>query len=160
MTKKGGKVTVLVEQRTLDPNKYGQLLATVLPTAIESEQENERLLLEVNRLLKKGESLSIEEEKLLNLLTELIEAYEAKAYPMPVAAPHTVIQFLMDDRSLKQKDLIPILGSKGVTSEVVRGKRTPSKTQALALGKFFGVSADLFIVSLKQDSQTPSTEHK
>ncbi|KAF0244524.1 MAG: putative transcription regulator containing HTH domain [bacterium] len=153
-TKKGGKVTVIVEQRILDPNKYGQLLATVLPTAIESEQENERLLEEVKRLLKKSDNLSIEEEKLLNLLTELIESYEAKAYPIPIAAPHTVIQLLMDDRGLKQKDLMPILGSKGVTSEVVRGKRTPSKAQALALGEFFGVSPDLFTVSLEQDDSS------
>lgn len=151
MIKESGKMTVLVEQKTLDPTKYGQLLAKVLPTAIDSEQENERLLLEVKRLLKKGNNLSIEEEKLLNLLTELIEAYEAKAYPIPVASPHSVIQLLMDDRGLKQKDLIPILGSKGVTSEVVRGKRTPSKAQALALGEFFGVSPDLFIVSLEQE---------
>lgn len=143
-------MTVLVEEKKLDPVKYGKLLAKVLPTAIETEKENERMLFEVKKLLKKGDTLLPEEQKLLDLLTELIEVYEKKAYQIPVASPHSVIQLLMEERGIKQKDLIPFLGSSGVTSEVVRGKRTPSKTQAKALGEFFNVSPDLFIVSLEE----------
>lgn len=146
-----GKMTVLVEERKIDPIEYGKLLAKVLPTAIETEEENERMLSEVRKLLKKGDTLLPEEEKLLDLLTELIEVYEQKAYPIPVAAPHAVIQLLMEERGLKQKDLMPILGSSGVTSEVVKGKRLPSKAQAKALGEFFGVSPDLFIASLERE---------
>jgi len=150
MTKGDGKMTVLVEERKLDPVKYGKLLAKVLPTAIETEEENERLLSEVKKLLKKGDSLLPEEEKLLDLLTELIEVYEKKAYPIPVAPPHAVIQLLMEQRGVKQRDLMPFLGSSGVTSEVVRGKRLPSKAQAKALAEFFAVSPDLFIASLEE----------
>lgn len=142
-------MTVLVEERKLDPIKYGKLLAKVLPTAIKTEEENERMLFEVKKLLKKGDALLPEEEKLLDLLTDLIEAYEQKAYPIPVAAPHAVIQLLMEQRGLKQKDLMPFLGSSGVTSEVVRGKRSPSKAQSKALAEFFGVSPDVFIASLE-----------
>ncbi|HXU08497.1 MAG TPA: transcriptional regulator, partial [Blastocatellia bacterium] len=40
---------------------------------------------------------------------------------------------------------VPVLGSRGVTSEVVTGKRKPSKAQAKALAKFFSVSPELFI---------------
>ena len=151
MTKGDGKMTVLVEERKIDPIKYGKLLAKVLPTAIETEEENERMLSEVKKLLKKGDALLPEEEKLLDLLTELIEVYEQKAYPIPVAAPHAVIQLLMEERGLKQKDLMPLLGSSGVTSEVVKGKRLPSKAQSKALGEFFGVSPDLFIASLEKE---------
>ncbi len=150
MTKEGGKMTVLVEERKLDPVRYGKLLAKVLPTVIETEEENERMLCEVKKLLKKGDTLLPEEEKLLDLLTELIEVYEQKAYPIPPAPPYAVIQLLMEERGVKQIDLMPFLGSSGVTSEVVRGKRLPSKAQAKALAEFFGVSPDLFVASLEE----------
>ncbi|MBI4748647.1 MAG: hypothetical protein HY774_09160 [Acidobacteria bacterium] len=54
-----------------------------------------------------------------------------------------IIQFLMRDRQLRQRDLLPVLGSRGVTSKIINGKRSPSKAQAKALGEFFGVSPDL-----------------
>jgi HTH-type transcriptional regulator / antitoxin HigA len=40
---------------------------------------------------------------------------------------------------------VGIIGSKGVVSEVVNGKRSISKAQAKALGEFFNVSPLLFI---------------
>jgi HTH-type transcriptional regulator / antitoxin HigA len=51
----------------------------------------------------------------------------------------------MEARGLKQADLVGIIGSSGVTSEVVNGKREISKTQAKALGDFFQVDPGLFI---------------
>jgi HTH-type transcriptional regulator/antitoxin HigA len=49
----------------------------------------------------------------------------------------------MEARSLTQKDLWKIFGSKGSTSEVFHGKRSISKTQAKRLAEFFHVSAEL-----------------
>ena len=60
-------------------------------------------------------------------------------------APQQVLLHLMEARGLAQKDLWKIFGSKGITSEVVRGKRSISKAQAKKLAAFFHVSADLFI---------------
>ena len=48
-------------------------------------------------------------------------------------------------RELKQADLVGVIGSKGVVSEVVHGKRAISKAQAKALGKFFNVNPSVFI---------------
>jgi HTH-type transcriptional regulator/antitoxin HigA len=56
-----------------------------------------------------------------------------------------MIQGFMQDRGLRNKDLEPILGSSGVTSQVVSGKRNPSKTQIKKLADFFGVSPEFFI---------------
>jgi HTH-type transcriptional regulator / antitoxin HigA len=53
----------------------------------------------------------------------------------------------MQDRGLRNKDLEPILGSSGMTSEVISGKRKPSKTQIKNLAKFFRVSPEFFIPS-------------
>jgi len=68
-----------------------------------------------------------------------------ESYPIPEAPPHSIIQTLMQERGLRQRDLLPVLRSRGATSEVVRGKRKPSKAQAKALAKFFSVSPELFI---------------
>ena len=131
----------------INPVKYGQLLAKTLPAVIETEEENERMLAEVKKLLKKGGNLSPEEEKLLDLLSTLIEDFEETAYPIPPAPPHAVIQMLMTDRNPKQRDLLPILGTRRVTSEIVGGKRLPTQEQAQGLGEFFHLSPELFLSS-------------
>ncbi|HXF39206.1 MAG TPA: transcriptional regulator [Blastocatellia bacterium] len=130
----------------IDSRKYGKLLARTLPQAIRTEKENERMLAEVDSLMSKPEDkLTPEEHALLELLFTLIERFEEEHYPIPEAPPHSIIQTLMQERELRQRDLVPVLGSRGVTSEVVTGKRKPSKAQAKALAKFFSVSPELFI---------------
>lgn len=118
---------------------------TALPQVIENDDDLDKAEEIVDRLLSKGENLSPEEEKLLDLISDLIEKYENEHYPMPEAAPNEILKFLMEDRELKQKDLVHIFGSTGITSEVVNGKRSISKAQAKKLAEFFKVSVELFI---------------
>ena len=113
---------------------------------IETKEEFERADTEVGRLLKKGyNNLSVEEKRLLALLSRLIEDYEDRTFPIPDSLPHRTLQFLMKQNDLRQADLVVIIGSRGRVSEVVNGKRAISKTQAKALGEFFKVSPELFI---------------
>ncbi|MBA3924327.1 MAG: transcriptional regulator [Nostocaceae cyanobacterium] len=131
--------------RIIDRQTYANLLAEIQPVAIETEEENERMLAEVEKLMSLGEDLTPEQEQLLKLLVALIEQFEDKHYQLKRATPHEVLNELMLARGLKQSALVGILGSKGVTSEVVNGKRGISKAQAKALGEFFHVSPDLFL---------------
>lgn len=113
---------------------------------IKTEAEFQKADAEVGRLLRKGaKNLSLEENRLLMLLSRLIEDYEAQTFPIPTSAPHQTLQFLMEQNDLRQADLVDIFGSRGRVSEAVNGKRAISKTQAKALGEFFKVSLDLFI---------------
>jgi HTH-type transcriptional regulator / antitoxin HigA len=64
---------------------------------------------------------------------------------MPEATPLEVLLHLMEVKDVRQVDLTGILGSKGVVSEVVHGKRSISKAQAKALGEYFKVNPSLFI---------------
>jgi HTH-type transcriptional regulator/antitoxin HigA len=130
--------------KRIDGKKYGRLLARVLPSVIETEKENERMLAEVEKLIDKPK-LSAEEEKLLDLMVRLIEDFEEEAYPMDDVPPHEMLKFLMEQRELRQRDLIDIFGSSGRVSEMVNGKRQITKTQAKALGKFFHIPAELFL---------------
>jgi hypothetical protein len=69
----------------VDEFKYGALLAASRPAVITDDKELERLTEEVNRLVTKGikdDGLAPEEEKLIALLTRLIEDYEQKHEPV------------------------------------------------------------------------------
>ena len=130
----------------LNAARYGRLLLEALPRPIETEEENERALAFVDKLMSKGEDrLTREERTLLKLLTRLIEDFEEKAYSIPEAPPWRVLQTLMKGRGIRQADLLHVFGSRGIASEVVNGKRAVSKVQAKALGEFFKVSPELFI---------------
>ena len=116
-----------------------------MPVLIETEEENLRMLAIVEKLMKKGEDLSPEEEKLLKLLARLIEDFEQRYYQPEEAAPLEVLHHLMEARGTKPNQLWEVFGSKGITSEVLNGKRAISKTHARALANYFHVPADLFI---------------
>jgi HTH-type transcriptional regulator / antitoxin HigA len=142
-----GKMTVNAPKAMkLDPRKYGRLLSKALPTAIRTEAENERALAEMDRLMSKGEdNLTPEEDALLELLADLIEKFEDGAYPIADSPPHQILQNVMEERGLRQADLVPILGSRAAVSRIVNGTRAISKAQAKKLSEYFRMPADLFI---------------
>ena len=128
----------------LNEKAYGQLLRRTLPHVIHTEEEHARLADELMSLDERT-NLTPEERELAELLTVLVEEYEERRYPIRKASPKQTLQHLMEARSLTQKDLWKIFGSKGITSEVFHGKRAISKAQAKKLSAFFHVSAELFI---------------
>lgn len=148
MIREVGKMTV-VASPNIDPRKYSRLLAKALPRSIRGEEENERVLKIVERLIDKGEAnLTPEEGALLDLLVTLVEKFEEEYYQLEKnssATPLSILKELMSARDLKSSDLWSVLGSKGLTSEILSGKRAISKSRAKALAEFFRVSADLFI---------------
>lgn len=132
--------------KVIDSVKYAQLLTQTLPLVIETEEENEHFLEVVDSMM--GKELSPEENVLFNLLVVLVEKFEEQHYPMPIgeSSPDRMIRFLMQQRDLELKDIYPIFSnSRGLTSDVVNGKRKPSKAQVKALAEFFHVSSDLFL---------------
>ena len=124
--------------------EYADLLVAVQPKVIETEAENEFYLAEVTKLMRLGESISPAQERLLRLLVNLIESFEEQHYQIKAATPLEILTQLVNDRGLKQKNLLPVFGSQGVTSEVLNGKRGISKAQAKSLGVFFKVSPSIF----------------
>jgi HTH-type transcriptional regulator/antitoxin HigA len=145
-TAKGTKAgrPVRAATRKFNQRKYAALLSEALPTAITNEEELERMTVIVDRLAVK-KNLSPEESRLLDMLATLIEVYEDEHHPLPDAPPHVMIQGFMQERGLRNKDLEPLLGSSGVTSEVISGKRKPSKAQIKKLAEFFQVAPEFFI---------------
>jgi HTH-type transcriptional regulator / antitoxin HigA len=139
MTKVNGKMTDTFNQAV-----YSNLLAEIAPKVIETEEEYERTL-ELAEQLTFIKTKTPEERVLYKLLVTLIETYETENYPMDVSTPHEILQHVMEASGTRQADLVGIIGSSGVVSEVVNGKRSISKAQAKALGDYFKVSPSLFI---------------
>jgi HTH-type transcriptional regulator / antitoxin HigA len=129
---------------TFDRANYSNLLAEVAPRAIETEEEYDRLLAVAERLTF-AKNRTPEEKALHKLLVTLIEVYEAQNYAIDKSEPHEILQHIMEASGTRQADLVGIIGSSGVVSEVVNGKRAISKAQAKALGDYFKVSPSLFI---------------
>ena len=129
---------------TFDGATYSKLLAEIAPRAIETEEEYDRLLAVAERLTF-AKNLTPEERALYKLLVTLIEVYETENYPMDKSEPHEILQHILESSGTRQADLVGIIGSSGVVSEVVNGKRAISKAQAKALGDYFKISPSLFI---------------
>ena len=115
-------------------------------TAIRSKREYERKRKLMNALLDEiGGDERHPLAGLLDLLGELVAAYEAREATMPEAPPADVLRLLIESHGLSQADLAAELGGQPVVSAVLGGKRAINARQAKALGQRFGVSPAVFI---------------
>lgn len=114
--------------------------------AIRSKREYERKRKLMNALLDEiGGDERHPLAGLLDLLGELVAAYEAREATMPEAPPADVLRLLIESHGLSQADLAAELGGQPVVSAVLGGKRAINARQAKALGQRFGVSPAVFI---------------
>lgn len=82
--------------------------------------------------------------ELVDIVGDLIEDYEVTRQPLPMTTGIQALRFLMEQHGLKQSDLHEI-GSQGVVSEILAGKRELNIRQVRALGERFGVSPATFV---------------
>jgi HTH-type transcriptional regulator/antitoxin HigA len=110
---------------TLTGTAYRKLLSKVRPRVIRTEAENERPLAELEALDNLEEldrPLTREEVVLAEMLTVLIQQFEAARYALGHAAPIDALRNLMEVRGLRQRDLIPVFGANSVVSNVLTGQ--------------------------------------
>ncbi|MES2110716.1 MAG: helix-turn-helix domain-containing protein [Bacteroidota bacterium] len=85
----------------------------------------------------------------LDLLLLLVKDYEDKHYHIPDPDPIEVIKLRLEEKGLKQKDLEPIIGSKGYVSQVLSGKKELTLKMVRGLHSFLGISADILLATSK-----------
>ncbi len=85
-----------------------------------------------------------------------IEAYEDAHVPLSDSSASEILRALMDEHGLTQSDL-PEIGSQGVVSEILSGKRDLNVRQIAQLAARFGVSPALFMPTPKKRSKRPSS---
>jgi HTH-type transcriptional regulator/antitoxin HigA len=79
------------------------------------------------------------------VLVTLIEAYEAKHYPIAAPDPIAAIEFMMDQKGLSRRDLEPALGSRGRVSEILARKRPLTLPMVRALSALLGIPTDVLV---------------
>ena len=86
------------------------------------------------------------EDDELGVLVVLVEDYEDRHYPIgPPTDPIAAIEFEMERRGLKRKDLVPLIGSSRKVSEVMSGKRDITMPMARALHKHLDIPAETLL---------------
>jgi HTH-type transcriptional regulator / antitoxin HigA len=114
------------------------------PHIIHSDEALAEYTVQLFDLTAKSETTPDEDEA-IELLTLLIERYEAERFPMPPAADAvTVLRFLMESHGLSQKDLIPEFGVESTVSLVLSGKRQMNRDHIERLSERFHVSPAVF----------------
>ena len=138
--KTSGRKTV----RRLDPARYGKLLTEHQPVRITTAAQHRRTLKAIDRLMDRDHRTA-EESALLDLLVQLVQGYERRVCVPFSATPLEVLKELMAAQDLRPSNLWPVFKSKGITSEVLSGKRKISVAHAKALAERFHVSVEVFL---------------
>ena len=93
-------------------------------TPIKTARDYERALGRLEQLMDAKPGTKAGDE--LDVLTTLVEAYEAKHHPIYPPDPIEAIKFRMDQLGMTRKELETVLGSRGRVSEILTRKRTLS----------------------------------
>ncbi|AEF05882.1 transcriptional regulator [Alteromonas sp. KS69] len=94
--------------------------------------------------LMMAEPDTIEGEK-LDILVTLVEAYEAKHFPMDLPDPVEAIKFEMERKGLTVKDLEPMIGKSNRVYEILNHKRSLTLKMIWKLHEGLGIPAESLI---------------
>ena len=110
---------------------------------IKTKADYRAMLKEIDTLMTA--KLHTPEGERLDVLVTLVEAYEAKHYPIDLPDPVEAIKFAMDQRGLTVKDLVPMIGGTNRVYEVLNHKRPLTLQMIRRLHKGLGISAECLI---------------
>ena len=82
---------------------------------------------------------------LLDVLTTLVEAYEAAHHPIEAPDPIAALEYFMEQRGITRADLVPLLGSRSRVSEILNRRRRLTIEMAWRLHRELGMPAEAVI---------------
>lgn len=123
---------------------------------IHNNEDYETALAEIDTLMD-AEPDTTEGDR-LDVLVTLVEAYEARHWAIEPPDPIEAIRVRMEQRNLRQRDLIPMIGSRGRVSEVLSRRRALTLPMIRRLSEGLDLDADILIqeVPLVRRRRTPS----
>lgn len=81
----------------------------------------------------------------LDVLTTLVEAYEAQAFPIDAPDPIEMIQYFLESRGLNRRALEPYIGTRARVSEVLNRRRSLTLEMIRKLHQGLGIPAEVLI---------------
>lgn len=121
---------------------------------IKTEEDYQRALTEIESLMDAQPGSA--EENRLEVLSILVEKYEEINFPVDLPDPVSAIKFRMEQQGLKQKDLVPYIGSQPKVSAVLNGKRELSKDMIRKLHDGLGIPLE--VLMNKPGSENPEPD--
>lgn len=111
--------------------------------AIKTKPDYRRALQQIESLMSAKSNTP--EGELLDLLVTLVEAYEARHYPIDLPDPVEAIKFRMEQSGLTVKDLEPMIGRSNRVYEILNRKRPLTLKMIWRLHKDLGIPAESLI---------------
>lgn len=102
----------------------------------------EKALREIERLIDNPPSPNSEDEVWLDAMTMLVNEYEKRTFSLPVTiktSPVGYLKFLMEQKKLHAKDLVPSIGRINRVYEILNGKRQLTLPMIRKLSEQFGL---------------------
>ncbi len=119
------------------------------PKILKSEKEHGKAMEEVVRLIALDPDNGTPEADRLDLLMLLVETYEKERFPFDLPDPVEAIRFRMEEQGLKQRDLVPYIGSKSKVSEVLARKRPLTLKMIRSLNKGLDIPLKVLVQAYK-----------
>lgn len=130
---------------------YRQLLAQFPPRPINTEEELDATQAVIDQLLDKPE-LTPDEVDYLDLLGTLVYDYEQQQDPMPDIYGVELLKVLIEERGLKQKELVPIFKTESIVSDILRGNRQLTTRHIQELSAYFHLSPAVFFPAVSSSA--------
>lgn len=110
---------------------------------IRSAEDHRATLKEIEGLMMA--KMGTPESDRLDVLATLVEAYEAKHFPMEAADPIDAIKFVMDQKGLSVRDLQPMIGRLNRVYEILNGTRPLTLPMIRRLHTQLGIPVEALI---------------
>ena len=112
---------------------------------IRSEQDYDNAIARINQLLDKNPEPGTDDDNELDVLSTLVEVYEDEHYPILPPDPVEAIKYVMEERGMDNKQLIPLLGTKSRVSEIMNRKKPFTLKMIYKLHQAMGLPLEIFI---------------
>jgi HTH-type transcriptional regulator/antitoxin HigA len=129
-----------------DKDRYLELVRRFPLRPIRTKRDFVAATKAMETLAVRGEDdLNPDELDYLDVLTDLVEAYENEHYPEPLdGTPIDRLKGLLEEARMSTADLGRLLGNSGVASQIMLGRRELSKAHIRILSRHFKLDADYF----------------
>ena len=126
-------------------DRYLELILRFPLRPLRCDEDLDAAVAMIDTLLSRS-SLKREEQDYLEVLGDLVEAYETEAHPLGPVSDADLLSHLIEARGVSQSE---VAGATGIAvstiSEVLRGKRTLNRAHIGKLARYFHVSPDTFV---------------
>jgi HTH-type transcriptional regulator / antitoxin HigA len=110
---------------------------------IKNKRDYQRALKEIEGLMHARRNTP--EGDRLDVLVALVEAWEAKHYPLDLPDPVEAIKYHMEQKGLNPHDLVPFIGGRNRVYEVLARKRPLTLKMIWRLHEGLGIPAESLI---------------